>query len=248
MQKGFVKSVSVLGTALFFGFCFFAIATASETNGTIDSTNKYAWSNNGGWVNFGATNGSVVITDSGISGYAWNENYGWINMSPANSGVSVSASGALSGSAWGQNTGWIDFTGTNINCSGQFTGQITNANDNIGTITFDCTNCDVSTDYRPQDCRETTPGGINLYSVCDTTTHKCVLTVGVGANECQTLSDWCCDPRGDLDFDTNIGLKDFSIMMYYWSDSPPSYKCPDINTNGTVELKDFSIMMYWWTD
>jgi uncharacterized membrane protein len=220
---------------------------ASDTNGTIDSTNKYAWSNYGGWVNFGATNGDVSLSDSGITGYAWNENYGWINMSPTNSGVSVSASGALSGSAWGQNTGWIDFSGTSISCSGEFTG--TAVGNTIGTITFDCTNCNVTTDYRPSSCRTSVPppgGGSHL--ICDNGTHKCVTASWGGSNECETAGEYCCDPHGDLDFDKAIGYKDLSIMAHYWSNSPPSYKCPDINEGGKVWYEDLSIMAHYWSE
>lgn len=136
--------------SIFLGFSIFAPAFASERDGTIDSTNKYAWCNNTGWINFGDTDGNIHITDSGITGYAWDENYGWIKMNPANSGVTINSSGALSGKAWGENTGWIDFSGVSINCSGRFSGSATG--DYVGTITFDCANCNVSTDYRPQSC------------------------------------------------------------------------------------------------
>lgn len=132
-------------------FAFATFCNASITDGTIDSTNKYAWSNNAGWVNFGATNGNIHITDSGITGYAWNEIYGWINMAPTNSGVVPDASGAFSGYAWGESTGWINFTGTSVNCSGVFSGSATG--DTIGTLTFDCANCSVTSDYRPANCR-----------------------------------------------------------------------------------------------
>jgi len=151
MQKGFKKFAGIFIIAFFFAFLFFTPVLASTTNGTIDSTYKYAWADDSGWFNFGATNGNVQITDSGITGYIWNENYGWVNMSPTFGGVLISSAGALSGYAWGENIGWINFTGTSINCSGQFTG--TASSDTAGTITFTCTNCKVITDYLPQTCR-----------------------------------------------------------------------------------------------
>ena len=144
MQKRFRKFASVFILATLFGFIFSNSVSASIASG-------YAWSNNAGWINFGATNGNIQIKDSGITGYAWNETYGWINMSPANSGVKISASGVLSGYAWGEGTSWINFTGTSINCSGHFAGIATG--DTVGTITFGCTNCSVITDYRPITCR-----------------------------------------------------------------------------------------------
>lgn len=245
ISKNMGGVLNLLFLALLLCLFFFSFAAASETSGTIDSTNKYAWSNYGGWVNFNATNGGISITDSGITGYAWNENYGWINMSPTNSGIEISSNGNLSGYAWGQNTGWIDFSSTTINCSGKFTG--TADGNTIGTINFDCTNCNVSTDYRPQNCRDT--GGSNAtHNVCDNSTHKCVLAKGQGTNECWTIGEWCCDPHGDLDFDKSINWRDFSILMTYWSNNPPTYKCPDINKGGKVWWEDFSIMMTYWSN
>ncbi len=139
-----------------FGLLIPGVAFASQTNGTIVSGGNagYAWSNQAGWVNFGATNGNIHITDSGITGYAWNSNYGWINMNPNNGGVHVSANGSLSGYAWGQGLGWVNFSGASITSAGKFSGQATGAT--IGTLTFACTNCNVATDYRPKDYRTAT--------------------------------------------------------------------------------------------
>jgi hypothetical protein len=115
--------------------------------GTINPTYKYAWGENIGWVNFGATNGNVQVTDSGLTGYAWSQNYGWINLNPTNSGVKNDGNGNLSGYAWGQQLGYINFSGVVINSSGVFTGQAYGTVS--GRISFDCTNCRVMTDYRP---------------------------------------------------------------------------------------------------
>jgi len=129
------------------------LGLASAVDGTIDPNtvgNRYAWSDNGGWVNFGTGVGAgdIHITEAmGITGYAWVANYGWINMAPAGSGVQVATDGQLSGQAWGENTGYINFGGVTIQPDGFFTGTATGAV--VGTITFDCTNCAVETDYRP---------------------------------------------------------------------------------------------------
>jgi len=114
--------------------------------GTIDSTNKYAWSNNIGWINFGTSGGSVQVTDTAITGYAWSQNYGWINFNR----VVNTTSGVLSGYAWGENTGWINFSGVTINTStGAFSGTATG--DVVGTVNFSCTaaGCPVTTTWRP---------------------------------------------------------------------------------------------------
>lgn len=135
------------------------IAAASATDGTIVSSGNsgYAWSSRGGWINFGATNGALRITDAGITGYAWNTNYGWINMDPANGGVSIDENGALSGFAWGESLGWIEFTGVSIDESGRFGGQARGVI--IGTVSFDCENCSVVTDYRPAIFRSAVSAG-----------------------------------------------------------------------------------------
>jgi hypothetical protein len=129
---------------------FFTVSVAAgATTGTIDATNKYAWSNNAGWINFGCDSCSVQITSSAVTGYAWSDNYGWINLNPTNGGVQNDGVGNLSGYAWGQNAGWIDFGGVTINSSGQFAGTATG--DIIGTVNFSCTvtGCPVTTDWRP---------------------------------------------------------------------------------------------------
>ncbi len=138
------------------------VSFASETNGTISSVNKYAWSNQAGWVNFKTTNGDVKISDSGITGYVWNSNYGWINMSPTSSGVKIAPNGSMTGYAWGENIGWVNFSGVSINSSGKFVGSAVGKV--IGTLTFDCSNCNVSTDYRPKNFRASTQTQSNSYT------------------------------------------------------------------------------------
>jgi hypothetical protein len=115
---------------------------------TIDATNHYAWSDNGGWVNWNASNGNVSVTDTALTGYIWSADFGWINLSPTNGGVTNNGQGVLGGYAWGENTGWINFSGITINGSGIFHGS-TVAQSVFGTMTFDCTNCLVQTAWRP---------------------------------------------------------------------------------------------------
>src|SRR3990167_4102219 len=139
-------------TLLISGFfvVFNKSALASSTDGTIDSTYKYAWGENIGWVNFGCDNCNVHVTDSALSGYALSETVGWINLED----VVNDGQGNLSGLAWGENVGYIKFNPTNggviINSSGEFTGSA--LGENIGWIIFGG-DYKVKTDWRPQSSR-----------------------------------------------------------------------------------------------
>jgi len=126
-----------------------AFSFASTSNGTIQ--NQYAWGENTGWVNFLPDNGNITITDSGITGYAWDARHGWINMNPTNGGVDNDGEGNLSGSAWSLGGGWIDFDNVSINSSGKFVGIADG--DVYGQLTFNCDNCNVTTDWRPLSVR-----------------------------------------------------------------------------------------------
>jgi hypothetical protein len=146
-------STTKLSFSILLCVCFVlpTITNASETQGTINSGSKNAWSDNIGWINFAPTKGGIQITDTAITGSAWSNNNGWINFNPAKGGVLNDGQGHLSGSAWGEQTGWIDFRGVSINSSGKFTGAATGVV--VGTLIFDCSKCDVETDWRPQGAR-----------------------------------------------------------------------------------------------
>jgi len=124
--------------------------SASSINGTIDSTYKYAWNENTGWINFGADNGNVHITDSALSGSALSETIGWINLD----NVVNDGEGNLTGYGWNENTGWINFAPANggvvINSSGEFTGSA--LSETVGWVIFDG-DYTVKTDWRPQSTR-----------------------------------------------------------------------------------------------
>jgi len=51
----------------------------------------------------------------------------------------------------------------------------------------------------------------------------------------------------DLNFDGQVDLIDFSILLFFWGETNPSNRCADINSDGIVNIVDFSVMMYWWT-
>lgn len=122
--------------------------------GNIDPTNKYAWTENAGWVNAVPTNGGVTVCYNGTSGYltgyAWGENIGWIklggdsggpyaNTSATDWGVNMDAMSNLSGYAWSENVGWIKFNSaynqtTMDMATGRFNGDAWG--ENIGWVRF----------------------------------------------------------------------------------------------------------------
>lgn len=134
MKKAKFLILSIVYVLISF-FCSINQIFASNIDGTIDGTYKYAWSENTGWINFGTTQGNVRVTDDGLTGYALGENIGWINLDEVNN----DGEGNLSGYAWSENTGYIKFNPDNggviINGEGFFTGSA--LSENIGWIIFD---------------------------------------------------------------------------------------------------------------
>ena len=66
---------------------FFLIVSPALAAGNISSTDKYAWSENTGWMNFEPTLGDgLQVANDKLTGYAWAENIGWVNLSCENNG------------------------------------------------------------------------------------------------------------------------------------------------------------------
>jgi hypothetical protein len=109
------------------------LASPALLAAAISDTDKYAWAENAGWLNFKSTNNSAAVqvyTDH-LEGYVWAENAGWIRLSGTAQNAAtyrVNRSGStLSGYAWSENAGWINFapTGGGVTLSatsGQFDG------------------------------------------------------------------------------------------------------------------------------
>lgn len=138
---------------------------ASESNGTIDSQNRYAWSENAGWIDFGTSVGDVHVTSSALTGYAYSETTGWISLNCSNTNscadnnyaVKNTSDGVLSGYAWSENAGWIHFAptggGVTISTSGVFSGYA--YSETMGWISF-TTDHPVTTDWRKTTTTTTT--------------------------------------------------------------------------------------------
>ena len=137
----------------FLGLLLFGLPLAkpaSAAEGNIDATEKYAWSENAGWVNLRPTHGGVTVHDTHLSGYAWAENIGWIklgsdsggpygNSDATDWGVNMDGSGKLSGYAWSEVAGWINFNPTHSQVTvdlitGSFSGYAWS--ENVGWIHF----------------------------------------------------------------------------------------------------------------
>jgi uncharacterized repeat protein (TIGR01451 family) len=139
--------------------CLFGVALrpgsgqAQAATGNIDSTDKWAWSTNAGWINLRPEHGGVTVYSDHLEGYAWAENVGWIrlgsdggggtpyyaNTTAGNYGVNNDGSGNLSGYAWSTNVGWINFNPSHSQVTidtdtGRFEGYAWS--ENVGWIHF----------------------------------------------------------------------------------------------------------------
>ena len=105
-----------------------AALSAALPAADIATSAQYAWSENAGWLNLKATNGTAAVYSDHLEGYAWAENLGWVRLGTATSGGSHtytntsntdygvnrnSLTGALSGYAWSENAGWLNFASAN---------------------------------------------------------------------------------------------------------------------------------------
>lgn len=124
-----------------------SVAAGADGASTINSTSKYSYGANIGWINWqGDTANGAVIGDYVCSGYIYSANVGWINLgsgAPTNGiryqnlsandfGVNHDGAGNLRGYAYGANIGWINFE-TNGNAkvnlkTGVLSGSVYSAN------------------------------------------------------------------------------------------------------------------------
>lgn len=166
---------------------------ASDSNGTIDPSYKYGWGENLGWINFMASSSNIHVTDTALSGYAWSREYGWINLAPSTTTmVTNNCLGQLGGYAWSSNLGWINFTGASIDFSGKFAGIAGSSTAQTGRIKFDCTNCNVQTDWRQCALRPSPPQVIinSVTNIVPTITANITMT-NEGTVAAEYTYEWC---------------------------------------------------------
>lgn len=179
-------------------------AFASTTDGTIDSTYRYAWSENAGWVDFGSVAGNIHITDTALTGSAYGENIGWITLNPQTyGGVTNNAEGTLSGYAWSENAGWIDFSKVTIGSDGVFAGNA--YGENIGWITFGTGNNKVLTDWRWASTRVVvTPSHTSRrHAISNITPAPTTAPSGLSSSQIKTI----LDVLASFDVDTSVIAK-----------------------------------------
>lgn len=115
MNRQKLHSVVLVAMALL----ILAPGLATAQGGNINPSQRFAWMEEGGWLDFSPTGGGVTVGPTFLSGYAWGESIGWVkvgstgggpyaNSSATNWGVNRSG-GTLSGFAWSETAGWIDF-------------------------------------------------------------------------------------------------------------------------------------------
>lgn len=132
------------------------VVFATHVSHNISTTNseRYAWNDVIGWIDFG--NGEVEVMDTKLTGYANSSQVGRIALDCATSpngnvcggpagnwGIANDGNGNLSGWAWNENIGWISFSGANFrvvidSATGDFNGWAWN--DAVGWISFNCGN------------------------------------------------------------------------------------------------------------
>ncbi len=240
----------ILFLFIFLGAFLFLTNTvlASTTNGTIDSTFKYAkvCDNSSctasSTINFLPTGATAVGindangTTANITGNSWGSTLGWINMAPTGYVASVNiASGAISGYAWSGTSGYINFAptgyGVTINSSGEWNGYAWTGGTNGGWIKFACpgSNGDtcVKTDWRPTAGRTPAPsgggggggGGGGSYVPAINSTTTNVVNLGTTV--------------------TQTGPQNQS------TDYANNYRA-DINDSGTIDIFDYNLLMVNW--
>lgn len=225
---------------IFTTFIFPSLSFASTTNGTIDISDKYAWGENTGWINFAPTEGGLTITDTAITGHAWSRDVGWINFSATSSGQGVinTCEGILSGSAWSQTLGWIDMTGVTIDASGVFQGMTQSASTTPGRINFSCARCRVSTDWRQCSLRG---GGSNQSDISSRSR-----ALSRGGSGITTITDEGGGGCRDIIMDGRMDVFDFNVLMVNWGNSDVGNGA-DVTGDGAVDIFDFNSVMVCWT-
>ncbi len=195
---------------------------------TVDATNKFAWTENCGWLNWRDANGGTqgaVLHATYLSGFVWGENIGWINLgdgTPVN-GVSYAningtdfgvnrdaVTGELTGFAWGENVGWINFSG--------------------GALAT------------PPEPAQVYPGNLRLFG------YAWGENIGwVNLDDPTRFVMFVPSCPGDVNGDGMVGLADIAIITSNWTFTvPPAPVAADLDANGSIGLGDIAVVIGNW--
>jgi len=210
------------------GVVVLVAASAHAQMGNIDSTDKWAWGTNIGWINFRPADGGVTVFEDHLEGYAWGENVGWIrlgsyegggahtyaNTSATNYGVNRDASGNLSGFAWGTNIGWINFNPTDGGVTidpitGSFEGDAWA--ENVGWIRFKNTDPTVAFNVVATSVIAVTSGDVSGDGTVDLLDARLCLQIAQGHLAGATWQR----TAADVDHDGDVDMTDAEILADY---------------------------------
>jgi hypothetical protein len=200
---------------------------ASATDGVIDSTDRYAWNDNWGWIDFATSTGNVIITNTEMSGYASNGHAGWISLNCADENIcsygtqgtdtgyyyrvrTSSSTGALYGYAWNDALGWISMNCDQTGIGGTNTCSTVNYKVTISTTTG------VFTGYAWSDVAGWISFNCSDQGVCGTSDYKVVTTwrptqsiaYESGGGDANTTEGTCTDESGWSDSESCVALPD----------------------------------------
>lgn len=197
-----------------------AAAAPIVADSNIADSQKFAWGENVGWLNWADANartqGVEVFANGSVQyleGWIWGENIGWIDVGDGNApyantdntnfGVNIDpTTGAMEGLAWGENVGWIVFTPLTVSSESPRWDHTTHRSygyawgENIGWINLD------------------------------------------------DMVRFICAVPGDFDYSGKTDVFDFGVLaMHFGSHNNPPFTNGDINGDGDVNVFDFSIFV-----
>ncbi len=157
----------------------FGVTATTFGQSDIGSSNKFAWAENAGWLNWRDAEGTLSgaqVHATFLSGFVWGEHVGWINLGDgtpgggtsygntdgSDAGVNLDGAGDLSGFGWGENIGWVNFDTSSTGAdrarfdfvAGRFRGYAWG--ENIGWINLDDGTHFVGLDFgaHPDECSQ----------------------------------------------------------------------------------------------
>jgi len=198
---------------------------ADALDGTIDSTDRYAWNDNWGWIDFATTTGNVIVTSDELSGYPWNVHAGWLSLNCADENIcsygtqgddtgyyyrvrNVSSTGALFGYAWNDSLGWVS-----MNCDQTGIG----GSNTCGTVNYGVvisTTTGIFSGFAWSDVAGWISFNCADQSVCATSDYKVMTTwrptqsvvYESGGGEANTAEGTCTDESGWSDSESCVAV------------------------------------------